>query len=354
MTEANNAITKTAVTSNDLVDDLVRQLCGVEPDVMASLAHGDDEVQLRRWLGSGPSGDPLDGLDVFMRRTVGACLAMRDHDGAVALVTERQARDAGWPTAQLANMSLAMAFGLAITEPAGVLPLLVEADEDADGSDCVLVRGDDHLPTLEDLLATLRCGQELVPAGERARNPASGPAVPRALVSLAAQLRDWFGVDAAAVELPSDRLGMALSSADARAVGVVSWIVTAALRTASAMAEESVTAVRVKTDLDARLAGQPGAIAANLALLLAAAIHHGVGITVHFLAARDDIGAALVEAGRRIGATRGQSVDEGEAETVDLLELRDYASRGYVHVGRRAAKDVAQRLYDAQPVTEGR
>ncbi len=332
--------------SNDLVDDLVRQMCGVEPDVMASLAHGDDEVQLRRWPGSGPSIDPLDGLDVFIRRTVGACLAMRDHDGAVALVTERQARDAGWPTARLANMSLALALGLAITEPARSLPLLVEADEDADGSDCLLLRADDHLPTLEDLLAALRRG-EIVPAGECARNPASGPAVPRALVSLAAQLGDWLGVDAAAVELPSDRLGMALSSADARAVGVVSWIVTAALATASAMAEERVTAVRVKTDLDARLAGQPGATAANMALLLAAAIHHGAGITVHFLAARDDIGAALVEAGRRIGQTRGQSADEGEAETVDLLELRDAASRGYVHVGRRAARDVAQRLFDA-------
>ena len=352
MTGSNNTIIKTAVTSNELVDELVRQMFGVEPDVMASLAHGDDEVQLRRWPGSGPSSDPLDGLEVFMRRTIGACLAMLSHDGAVALVTERQARDAGWPTARFANMSLAMAFGMAITEPAGVLPLLVEADEDADGSDCLLLRADDHLPTLEDLLAALRRGQH--PVAERERIVASGPAIPRALVSLAAQLGDWLGVDALAVELPSDRLGMALSSADARAVGVVSWIVTAALRTASAMAEESVTAVRIKTDLDAHLAGQPGATAANLALLLAAAVHHGAGVTVHFLAARDDIGAALVEAGRRIGATRGQSVDEDEAETVDLLELRDHASRGYVHVGRRAAKDVAQRVYDAQPVTEGR
>ncbi len=347
MTGSNDTKTKTPPTSNDLVDDLVRQMCGVEPDVMASLAHGDAEVQLRRWPGSGSSTDPLDGLDVFVRRTVGACLAMRDHDGAVALVTERQARDAGWPTARLANMSLVLARGLAITEPAGVLPLLVEADEDADGSDCVLVRADDHLPTLDELLAALRRGQQTGPLKDRARVIASGPAVPRALVSLAAQLGDWLGVDAAAVELPSDRLGMVLTSGDARATGVVAWIVTAALATASAMAEERVTAVRVKTDLDAHLAGQPGATAANLALLLAAAIHHGTGVTVHFLAARDDYGAALVEAGRRIGQTRGQSADEGEAETVDLLELRDAASRGYVHVGRRAARDVAQRLFDA-------
>ena len=241
MTGSNDTKTKTPPTSNDLVDDLVRQMCGVEPDVMASLAHGDAEVQLRRWPGSGSSTDPLDGLDVFVRRTVGACLAMRDHDGAVALVTERQARDAGWPTARLANMSLVLARGLAITEPAGVLPLLVEADEDADGSDCVLVRADDHLPTLDELLAALRRGQQTGPLKDRARVIASGPAVPRALVSLAAQLGDWLGVDAAAVELPSDRLGMVLTSGDARATGVVAWIVTAALATASAMAEERVT-----------------------------------------------------------------------------------------------------------------
>ena len=41
MTGSNNTKTKIAVTSNELVDDLVRQMFGVEPDVMASLAHGD-------------------------------------------------------------------------------------------------------------------------------------------------------------------------------------------------------------------------------------------------------------------------------------------------------------------------
>ncbi len=45
-------------------------------------------------------------------------------------------------------------------------------------------------------------------------------------------------------------------------------------------------------------------------------------------------------------STRPRPQGSDETETLDLLELEDLARRAYVHVGRRAAMRVAQRLYD--------
>jgi len=65
---------------------------------------------------------------------------------------------------------------------------------------------------------------------------------------------------------------------------------------------------------------------------------------VHVLPPRDDVSADLVNAGQRFEGTFGDSDDE--AETVASLEIQDVARRGYVHLGRRAARRVAQRLFD--------
>ena len=67
-------MSKTATTSNDLIDQLVQKFFRVEPNVMASLAHGDAHVRLRRLPMTEPTTDPLDGLEVFVRRTLAACL----------------------------------------------------------------------------------------------------------------------------------------------------------------------------------------------------------------------------------------------------------------------------------------
>ena len=40
---------------------------------------------------------------------------------------------------------------------------------------------------------------------------------------------------------------------------------------------------------------------------------------------------------------RGREGDYGEASTVEMLDLRDLAARGYVHVGRANARQVAWR-----------
>ena len=70
-----------AMTSNKLVDDLVRRFFGLGPDAMAALAHGDEPVRLRRLPLATPTIDPLDGLDVFVRRVLAACLLMKKHRG---------------------------------------------------------------------------------------------------------------------------------------------------------------------------------------------------------------------------------------------------------------------------------
>jgi len=66
-------------TSNDLIDNLVRQCFGIEPDVMALLAHGDQEVGLRRPPWMPETKDPLDGVDVLTRKVIAMVLQMRRH-----------------------------------------------------------------------------------------------------------------------------------------------------------------------------------------------------------------------------------------------------------------------------------
>ncbi len=341
-------MSKTAMTSNNLVDDLIRTTFSIEPAAMASLSHGDDQVRLRLLPGMDTSSDPLDGLDVFLRRTVAASVAMREHHAAVSLVTERQARAAGWPTARIANLSLILAWAMFITEPARALPVLLEADEEAEAPVSPLVRADDRLPSLEKLLATLGQSRQIDIAAmdQSARARQNAPAVhDRKLVQLGELLQRWLGADAEAVELPADRWAPRLSSCNARAVGVFSWIATEALDLGLVLQEERIMAVRTRTDPDAALAGEPGATAANLALLLGAAANHAAGVTVHVLPPKADFAAALVEAGRHIESGYRQPAEDQEAETVQVLELEDLAGRGYIHVGRRAAERVARRLF---------
>ena len=333
-------------TSNDLIDGLVRQFFAVEPDVMASLAHDDEQVRLRRLPDTEATTDPLDGLEVVVRRVVAMTLRMRRHPGAVALVTEPQARRAGWPTATLANAAILLAWGLYIeTEPCGAMPVLLAADETAEDVS-PLIRVGRNLPPLPRLLEELRRGWHVDAAardrGARARENAPAR-TGRALAPLADVVADWLGVDVGTVELLADRPGRRVADRNARAAFYVSCIPIETLEMGQVLAEEQVMAVRLKTEHDARLAGLPGAVLCNLVLLLGAAFHHGGGATVHVLPPDDGVAAALGEAGRRIASRNGCSSHD---EAVDGLELEDLARRGYVHVGRRAAHRVAWRLHD--------
>lgn len=343
------------MNSNDLIDDLVRNLFGLEPDAMAALAHGDADVERRRLPMREPTTDPLDGVEVLVRRVLAACLAMKKQGGAVSLVTERQARAAGWPSADLANRVIVLAWALAISRPGMAMPVLLAPDE-TDRSAGRLVRVGAGLRSYEQLRAALRRRRQS-DGGLHERSGWTGAngqvSRERQLVALAETLHAWLGVDAAAVELPGDTDSWTprLTSRNARAACILAWIVDEALDLADIMEEETVPAVRVKTEADACLAGHPGAAAANLALLLGASAHHGTGYTVHFLAADKGAGAALVDAGRGLSDRLSRTDADPQRETVELLELEDVARRGYVHVGRCAAERVALRLWnEARPV----
>ena len=341
-------MSKTVKTSNDLIDDLIRTTFGAEPDVMACMSHGDEQVRLRLLPENETSSDPLDGLEVFWRRTVAASLAMREHRGAVSLLTERQARAVGWPTARMANLSLVLAWALFVAEPAGTYPLLTEADEEAEGPVSPLVGPDEHLPSIEKLLAT-QAELRRMDLAEVDRSGFARRQVPIVqagkLVHLGNLLERWLGINAGTVELPSDQWAPRLENRNARAVGVLAWIAATAVELGHVFTEERIMAVRLKTDGDATLAGEPGATAANLALLLAAAANQGAGVTVHFLPPTADHAAALVRAGRQIERQRQRSTLDRETTTVRRLELQDLAARGFVHVGRGAAMNVADRLF---------
>ena len=343
-----NVSTSTA-TSNDLIDGLIRATFSVEPDVMASLSHGDDETRLRLRPGMERSSDPLDGLAVFLRRTVAASIAMRDHYAGMSLVTERQARTAGWPTARVANLSLLLAWAIAVKEPTRACPILLEADEEAEAPVGFLFHGGDHLPSLKALLDTLTRlrSLEFATTDENSFASLNAPAVhDRKPVQLGELLREWLGVDASAVEIPADSWGPRQDNCNTRAVGVAAWIVGTAIEGFQALQTEEIMAVRLKTARDAALAGEPGANAANMALLLAAAASHADGLTVHVLPSRPDFAETLVEAARSIGCEHRQSAADQETVSVQMLELEDLAARGFVHVGRRAAARVAHRLFD--------
>ncbi len=343
-----NVSTSTA-TSNDLIDGLIRATFSVEPDLMAALSHGDDETRLRLRPGMESSFDPLDGLAVFLRSTVAASIAMRNHHAGVSLATERQARVAGWPTARVANLSLLLAWAIAVKEPTGACPILLEADEGSEAQVGFLFRGGDHLPPLEtllDILTRLR-RTDFATTDEAPTASLNAPAGhDRKPVQMGELLAQWLGVDASAVEIPADSWGPRQDNCNTRAVGVVAWIVGTAIEGFQALQTEEIMAVRLKTNQDAALAGEPGANAANLALLLAAAASHAAGLTVHVLPSRPAFAEALVEAGRSIRCEHRHSAVDQDMATVQRLDLEDLAARGFIHVGRRAAARVAHRLLD--------
>ena len=336
-------------TSDELIGDLTRQNFGVEPNVMAAVAYSDGQVASRYLPGDDPSTDPLDGLEVLVRRAVALCWALRDHHGAVSLVTERQAAAAGWPDAGLANRCIALAWGLFLgTTPALATPLLLDPDEDVGTVMVPLIRIDDGLPTLDELLLPLHRGAPIeYDALERAADARrDAPAVAGvSIASMQDRLKEWLGIDADvdAVDLACDIHGLRMQGPNGRAVATLTWIATTALELGAAMKREEIEAVRLKTGRDAQLAGEPGAGAANCAALLGAAVRHGAGYSPRILPPRDDLAAALVEAGRRARDRRGREGDEGEASMVEMLDLRDLAARGYVHVGRANGRQVASR-----------
>ncbi len=336
-------------TSAELIGNLTRQNFGVEPAVMAAMAHGDGQVASRYLPGDDPSTDPLDGLEVLVRRAVALCWALRDHHGAVSLVTERQAAAAGWPDAALANRCVALAWGLFLgTEPTLAIPLLLDPDEDAGTVMVPLIRIDDDLPALDELLLPLHRGAPIeYDALERAADARrDAPAVAGvSIASMQDRLKEWLGIDADidAVDLACDFRGLRMQGPNGRAVALLTWIITTALELGSVMKRESIEAVRLKTERDAQLAGEPGAGAANCAVLLATAICHGAASTPRVLPTRDDLATTLAEAGRHARDRRGREGDDGEASTVEMLDLRDRAARGYVHVGRANASQVAWR-----------
>ena len=342
-----NAPHKTMPISDGLIDNLVRRFFGVEPDVMASLAHGDEQVRSRYAHDAEPTTDPLDGLDVLVRRTVALAVALRDHPGPAMLVTDRQAAAAGWPGVVLANRSIALAWALVVaTQPVEATPLLLEADEEAGGAMAALIRVDEALPDLDDLLAELRRCRQPEPD---IQDPTIAPqgcvmaAAHGGIVSFERLLVDWFGVDVGAIDLPVDWVGTRVAGSNARAVTAIKWLIQMAIGLGALIEQDAIPAVRLKTEEDARLAGEPGAAMANCALLLAVAIRHARHLTVRLLPPRDDLATAVVEAGRLARERRLREGEDREATALDALELQDLAARGYVHVGRDAVREVAWR-----------
>ena len=155
------------------------------------------------------------------------------------------------------------------------------------------------------------------------------------------RLLERIGIDA--VDLECDVCGLRMQGPNGRAVATLTWIITTALEIGAVMKREEIEAARLETERDARLAGEPGARAANYTVLLGVALRHGAGYTPRILSPRDDLAAALVEAGQRARYRCGREGDSGEAITAEMLDLRDLAGRGYVHVGRMNARQVAWR-----------
>jgi hypothetical protein len=342
-------------SSNDLIDNLVRTYFGIEPDVMAKMAHGDEEVSLRLPPGTTETTDPLNGLEVLVRRVMAAVVAMRKHRGAVSLLTEHQAQRAGWPSARVVNMVLVLALALYNgSEPGMSVPILTEADENALNRVWHLIRVDRSLPSLEKLLKAWRRGwhNDKAAMDRTAQARDSALSLPGSrLVSLSHLLQQWLGIDAHEVELPGDRRRSGgVSSSGARAMYYFECLAVESLEMGHVMQTEWVKAVRLKTEEDARIARQPGAVCANFALLLGAAICHGSGYTTHLLPEREDFAADLIAAGQRFQGGHGLTEDD---KSVALLEIEDLAGRGYVHVGRREAGRAARRVLDIYSASDG-
>ncbi len=228
-------------TSNDLIDNLVRQCFGVEPDVMASLAHGDREVGLRRLPSLPETKDPLDGVDVLTRRVIAMVLQIRKSPGMpAALVNEVQALAAGWPTARLANAAMTLAWGVALeTEMQTSCPILLDADETVTAVPS-LIRVDRKLPPLRKLLKDLYSARSIDPVAIERVNQAreTAPAMTgRTRLGLHDHLQAWLGVDADKVELLADRYGR-VAGRDARAALYIACLVIEGLELGRVMQAE--------------------------------------------------------------------------------------------------------------------
>ena len=142
------------------------------------------------------------------------------------------------------------------------------------------------LPSLQDRYCT--CVSSITPSESSARN---------SIASLQVRLLERIGIDA--VDLECDVCGLRMQGPNGRAVATLTWIITTALEIGAVMKREEIEAARLETERDARLAGEPGARAANYTVLLGVALRHGAGYTPRILSPRDDLAAALVEAGQR-------------------------------------------------------
>lgn len=337
-------MTYTIATSTDLIDGLVRTCFGVEPDAMAALARDDAQVLLRQAPGEVQEPTELDGVEAFLRRTVAISLAMRGRIDPVRLLTERQARAGGWPCARLANMAVVLGWALVLSDgPIASIPVLLEADEAAEDLDTSF--GGDELPALDDLLDRF---YKPIDSGAVSRLDGGcreAPSRDCRHVRLGVLVEAWFGVDVLATTLRADEYAPRLVSSNARAVAFLVWVITEGLELGAAMRSEMIDAARIKTEADARVAGEPGAVAANAVLLLACAIRHGAGWTPHLLAPREHAAAELFEHTRQVRLERPEADGDGEARIVALFALRDHAARHHIHVGRLNVQHVARRLY---------
>lgn len=337
-------MTKQQFTAVDLIDGLIRRCLKVEPNVVARLALHDEQVRLRHLGGLPEAPDPLDGVEVFARSIVATSLALRHHTGAVSLLTEEQAEAAGYPTARLANLSLTMAWALLATEPGVAIPVLLESDPSAIND--VLQLG--NLPAMDELLEAFNDGWSEILKSDREldqKRQAEDLSPGRRHASPYNLLKDMFGIDAHAVELPADDYGPQLTSGSARAACYFAWLGFEMLDLADTLGKEMVLAVRIKTDADAEMAEHPGELASNLALLLGAAINHGTGYTAHFLPPDHSVASNLIEATHQIKSRNAVSSPDLTSKVVDLLDLEDLAGRRHVHVGRGTRERVAQRLH---------
>ena len=334
-------------TSMQIVETTAACVFGVEPGEIAKLAQGDAETLLRRSPDLSPEPDIHDGLDTFLRRTVAICLAMRSHRGAMRLLTERQARATGWRTARLANMAAVLGWALSFWYGhTGFVRLLVEAYETAMDA-APLVTGAEALPDFDTLFEALNAGTvsaEAAAWGDESGQERDAEGDLR-LVRLDELVETWLGIDVMAVELPTDRRAPKMDVRNGRALQVLAWLINESIDLGCAMRRESVDVVRVKTDPDALIAEEPGAAAANLALLLASAISYGRGSTLQFLPPRDRPAAALIEDRRRVELEYKDVAPPNDVRTVKQLELQDLVARGYIHVGRTNIARVASRLH---------
>lgn len=333
-------------TSDGLVADLVRKYFGAEPTAMAALAHGDAVVRTRYASEDGPSVEPLDGVEVLLRRAVALCWTLRDHHGPVSLVTERQAIAAGWPCAGLANRCVALGWALFLATCRDLAsPLLLEPGERVGEAMVPLIRVGEGLPALRELLIPYYRPSNDDDALERAAKARrDAPAIKGLRVaSLQERVIDWFGIDADAdaADLACNIFGLRMADPNARAVHTCLWIITTAIHLGADMKAETVRAVRLQTERDARLAGAPGAAAANLAVLLGLAICHGRDHFCRLLPPEERFAAAVEEAGRQAQARRDREGDGDEVGSVELIELEDFVARGYLHVGRANIREVA-------------